>query len=321
MKAIIQRDLHTRSQDVFDQSDIDFIIRNLNKSDQMLADAEKTGARCFIIGAEQYPESFYTNMKSGSMVVRYGVGYNHVPVEICRERDICVSYTPGTLDQSVAEHSVGLILSSARKIAFRHAEMKHQEWKQESGMELSGKTCAIIGFGNIGQKTARILKSGFGMTIHAFDIIPDLADKYPDLIDVYSTDFEKAVRDADIVSIHMAAVPATENFFNKERLAMLKFGAIMVNTARGSLVDEDALYLAVAKGKPAIAAIDVFKNEPYTPSGRYNLREPGSIILTPHIGSNTRASNQRMAELCVKNTVNFLNNRMDDVLVIPELQK
>lgn len=319
MKAIIQRDLYTRSQDVFDQSDIEFIIRDLSETDQMLADAERTGARCFIIGAEEYPASFYQNMKSDSMVVRYGVGYNHVPVEVCRERGICVSYTPGTLDQSVAEHSVGLILACARKIAFRHTEMKNREWKQESGMELSGKTCAIIGFGNIGRKTARILKSGFDMRIHAFDIIPGLNDKYPELIDLYSTDFEEAVRDADVVSIHMAAVPATENFFNKERLAMLKFGSSLVNTARGSLVDEDALYQAVAKGRPEIAAIDVFKNEPYTPSGKYNLAESGSIILTPHIGSNTRASNQRMAELCVKNTVHFLNNRMDDVLIIPEL--
>lgn len=320
MKAVIQEDLYHRSRAVFDGSDIEYFVHGLSETKAMLEQAESSGAMCFIIGAEKYPDSFYLNMKPKSMVVRYGVGYNHVPISICRERNIYVSYTPGTLDQSVAEHTAGMILACARNIPRRSREMKKGEWITDPGIELKDKICAVIGFGNIGRRVAGIMRSGFGMTVHGFDIIPGLDRQYPDLMDAYSTDFSTAVQDADIVTLHMAATPETENFINGDRLDMMKKGALFVNTARGALVDEDALYERLQQGHLSCAAVDVYKDEPYSPPGSRDLRELDTVILTPHIGSNTDASNRRMAETCVHNITAFCSGNLEKVILIPEMK-
>ncbi|MFA6508098.1 MAG: NAD(P)-dependent oxidoreductase, partial [Treponemataceae bacterium] len=174
---------------------------------RMLELQAKEGIDAFIISHERFPDEFYRKLKKGSLLIRYGVGYDAVPIALCKELGILVANTPGTLDQSVAEHAMTLIAALARRLIIQDADVKAGRWAPVMAEELSGKTLAIIGFGSIGRTLARIAKLGFGMKISAFDINEKVRDAFPDLLDEFTTKFEDAVRGADYVSLHMNLNP------------------------------------------------------------------------------------------------------------------
>ncbi|MBI4976371.1 MAG: hypothetical protein HZC28_02755 [Spirochaetes bacterium] len=318
MHVIIQQDLLDRSRAVFETSGLTMHGFALSDIDGMLACQRDTGAKAFIIGANQYPEHFFESIAPGSLIMRYGVGYNAVPVARCKERGVFVAYTPGTLDASVAEHTMGLIMDCARHIAHKHAEMKQNVWAGVSGIELEGKTLAVIGFGNIGKRLAKIAKHGFGMRITAYGRKPALSAEDASLTDVYTTDFKTAVDDAAVVALTMGVTDTNKGFIDASKLALMRNDAIFVNTARGVLVNEGDLYDALAAHRIACAGIDVFTTEPYVPVGGNDLRTLDNVVLTPHVGSNTDAANRRMAEACVRSVVAFGEGRMGGVVMVPE---
>lgn len=153
MKVIIQRDLFTRSYGVFsaasNEHGIQFIQTDVLDEDTMLKHHNE-GVSCIVIGAEAYSQKFYNLLREGTGVIRYGVGYNAVPIDICLRRNIKVGYTPGTLTDSVAEHTFALLLSVVRKTPELHQSVKAGEWKGLTGIELKNKTIAVIGYGQIG---------------------------------------------------------------------------------------------------------------------------------------------------------------------------
>lgn len=318
MKAIIQKDLFDRSCDVFssasEEHGIQFIQTNVLDEATMLKH-HANGARCFVIGAEAYSRRFYSSLEEGSAVIRYGVGYNAVPLDICKERKIMVAYTPGTLTDSVAEHTFALLLAIARKIPTLHQSMMDSRWKGQTGMELKDKTIAIIGFGQIGQAVARIAKYGFGMKVNAFDI-RKVANS--DLCDLSSSNFEESVRDADVVSLHLATLPSTLGFVNAKKIKQMKDGAILINTARGELIVENDLFSALTNGKIAAVGLDVFAKEPYNPDSEVDFRKLNNVVLTPHCGSNTKEASNRMAELVVQNILAFYSGK--EMILIPEIK-
>lgn len=316
---IIQSDLFARAHAVFEASGLSYTPIAYGDEKAMIDAQRSTGANVFIIGAERYSDAFYTSINAASLIIRFGVGYNAVPVALCRERGIRVAYTPGTLDASVAEHTIALMLACARHVAKKHREMRANEWKFESGIELAGKTLAVIGFGNIGRRTAAIAKYGFGMRIHAFGRSLSLAPEHHALADAYGTSWTDAVTDADIVSLHLAVTDDTRGFINKARIASLRKDAILVNTGRGALVNESDLYDALAAQRIASAGIDVFTEEPYKPVTGKDLRTLENVVLTPHVGSNTDAANRRMAEACVKSADAFMRGDIGGVTFIPEM--
>jgi phosphoglycerate dehydrogenase-like enzyme len=188
-------------------------------------------------------------------------------------------------------------------LAICAADNKNGVWKNRVGVELAGKTLAIIGCGNIGRKVAKIAKLGFGMKVVGYDIV-----KGPNMenFDDFYMDFAEAVKNAGFVTIHIPNIPATQNFINGERLSMMKKSSWLINTARGGVVDEDALFDAVKNNLIAGAALDVLKNEPYIPQMK-DLRTLDNIIMTPHIGSSTIEACERMALSSLKN-IEFANN-------------
>ena len=319
MKVIIQKDLFERSYEVFssasEEHGIQFIQTNVLDEATMLKHHDD-GTKCFVIGAEAYSRRFYSSLEEGSVVIRYGVGYNAVPLDICKERKIKVGYTPGTLTDSVAEHTFALLLAIARKIPTLHQSMMDSRWKGQTGMELKDKTIAIIGFGQIGQAVARIAKYGFGMKVNAYDI-RKVSD--PDLCDHSSDSFEESVRDADVVSLHLATLPSTMGFVNVERIKQMKDRVIFINTARGELVVENDLFNALTSGKIAAAGLDVFAKEPYHPDSEVDFRKLDNVVLTPHCGSNTKEASNRMAELVVQNILAFYSGK--EMILVPELEK
>ena len=318
MKTIIQKDLFTRSSEVFSlavkEHGIQFFQTDVLDEKAML-ELHNEGINCFVIGAEAYSREFYNSLCEGSAVIRYGVGYNAVPIDICKSRNIKVGYTPGTLTDSVAEHTFALLLGVARNIPVLHQSMKDGIWKGNTGMELKSKTIAIIGFGQIGQAVARIAKFGFGMRVNAFDI-RKVADS--DLCDQSSDNFEEAVKDADIISLHLATLPSTMGFINSERIKKMKDGVIFINTARGELVVENDLYNALKNRKMAAAGLDVFAKEPYNPDSEADFRKLNNFVLTPHCGSNTREASNRMAKMVVDNILAYYSG--NKMVIIPELK-
>lgn len=315
MKVVLQKDLYERSFSVFSEAvkkhAIEFLLTDVLDEAGMLA-YHYAGSNCFVIGAEVYSENFYRSIRPGSLVIRYGVGYNAVPIEICKKRGIYVAYTPGTLTDSVAEHTFALLLSLCRNTTILDNSMKRNEWNGLKGFELKGKTIAIIGFGQIGQAVARIAKYGFGMRIHAFDKFIS----HNELADFASTDFAEVVKDADIVSLHMSSTKETAGFINQQSLSLFKEGAILLNTSRGELVDEEDLFKVLLDKKIQSAALDVFINEPYVPTKNADFRKLPNALLTPHCGSNTEEANRNMAEAVVENIIAFRDG--GKVTLIPE---
>ncbi len=275
-----------------------------------------TGAKYVIIGVDNYTGELYDALPAGGVIARFGVGHDGVNKALAKSNGIYCANTPGVLDDSVAECAAGLMLTAARHIAACAADNRNGSWKNRVGVELSGKTLAVIGCGNIGRKVARIAKAGFGMRVIGCDVA---APKDMSAIDDFTTDFTQAARDADFVSVHIPDIPATKNFINAERLATMKPSAILINTARGGVVDESAVYDAAKSGVIAGAALDVFKTEPYAPQAAdKDLRTLSTIIMTPHIGSSTVEACERMARAALRNIEHAENGSIQEMnLVVP----
>ena len=239
------------------------------------------GIGVFIVSHEKFPEAFYRGLKKGSLIVRYGVGYDSIPLELCRSLGLLVANTPGTLEQSVAEHAMTLVTALTRRLCFLDAEMKAGRWPAYVAEELSGRTLAVVGFGSIGRAVARIAKLGYGMRVVAFDVNAAVRDAFPGLFDEFTTDFAEAVRDADYVSINVNLSPSTAGFIDAERLRAVKKGAILVNTSRGGVINEEAVYKALEDGTLAAAGLDVFVEEPFPAGGAWDFRRLPNVLLTP----------------------------------------
>jgi phosphoglycerate dehydrogenase-like enzyme len=234
------------------------------------------------------------------VLARFGIGHDQIDKVQATKADILCTNTPGVLDDSVAEHTISLMLAAARHTPRLAAAMKVGNWTPVVGRELRGRTLAIIGCGPIGLAVARIASRGFGMRVIGF--YRRSRPRQPEIFDDLTTDFAAAVHAADFVSLHIPATLENTYFLNGQRLALLPPQAWLLNAARGAVVEEAALYDALHGSRLAGAALDVFAVEPYAPTDPHkDLRALPNTILTPHIGSNTEDANSRMAERALRN--------------------
>jgi phosphoglycerate dehydrogenase-like enzyme len=260
------------------------------------------GARHVVVGSVKYEGALYDTLPRGGVIARFGVGHDAIDKKKATQAGLLCTNTPEVLDESVAEHAVLLMLAAARRLPALTAEMRQGNWALgPAGVELCGKTLAIIGSGRIGQATARIAVRGFGMRAIGCRRRASASDEMGDCAQV-TTDFAAAVREADFVSLHINAEPANLRFLNQERLSMIAPRAWLINTARGAVVDEQALYDALSDGRLAGAALDVFEREPYVAANpARDLRTLPNVVLTPHVGSHTREANRGMASRALEN--------------------
>lgn len=267
-----------------------------------LADAiGRTGARYVVLGPAKYTDAVYRALPRGGVLARFGVGHDGVDKRRATDAGLFCTNTPGVLDDSVAEHAMTLVLAAARLVAWFDRDMRQGAWRLRGGVELRGRTLAVIGCGRIGRATARIARRGFGMRVVGYRRPGPAAAAGADF-DAVTPDFTAAVREASFVSLHVAATPETFRFINRERLSQMNRDAWLINTARGAVVDEAALYDAVGSRQIAGAALDVFEREPYEPvDPDRDLRTLENVILTPHVGSNTSEANRRMAQRALDN--------------------
>jgi D-3-phosphoglycerate dehydrogenase len=226
------------------------------------------------------------------VVARGGVGLDNVDAEACKKRGIAVFNTPDASTVAVAEFAAAMIFSLLRHVPRADACMKAGKWEKNAivGRELYGKTVGIVGFGRIGSSVAERLRP-FGCKIITYSLE---FLKAPGETEVVA--LEELFGRADIITLHVPLTPETRKMINAERLALMKPGALLVNTARGELVDEEALFIALKEKKIAGAALDVYPSEPY--SGKLCGLE--NVVLTPHIAGSTAEAQARIGRQLVE---------------------
>jgi phosphoglycerate dehydrogenase-like enzyme len=259
-----------------------------------------SGARQAVIGGKPYTGAVYDALSRGGVLARFGVGHDGVDKAAATRAGVLCTNTPGVLDQSVAEFTMALLVGGARHLAAMDAGMRAGEWAPRGGIELAGKRLVIVGCGRIGRAVARIAGRGFGMRVTGVSRRAGAARDED--FEHLTTDQPAAFASADVVSLHMPSTPENARFLNAERIGWLPERAWVINTARGAVVDEVALYRALASGRLAGAALDVFDREPYQPADpEADLRTLPNVLLAPHVGSHTAEANRRMAERALQN--------------------
>lgn len=233
------------------------------------------------------------------VIGRAGVGLDNIDLKAANERGIKVLNTPEALTNAVAELTIGLMISTARGIHRGHLHLKRGEWIKGEllGTELAGKTLGIIGFGRIGRRVAEIAKA-FRMRILVYDIVKPSKE----LLEKFNAEFvelEDLLERSDFVTLHVPATESTYHMIDEKRLKVMKKTAILINTARGSVVDEKALIKALKEGWIGAAALDVFEEEPPKDKELLGL---DNVLLTPHIGSQTKEA-QVMAAMAIAEKV------------------
>ena len=230
------------------------------------------------------------------IIARAGVGVDNVDVAVATERGIMVVNAPESTSITVAEHTMGLILSLSRKISIADSSVKEGKWEKSQfmGMELNGKTMGIVGMGRIGSQVV-IRAKAFGMDIIVYDpyITPEAASD----LGVEVVDLETLLKNADVITIHVPLTPETKHLISKPEFEMMKENTLIVNCARGGIINEDDLHEALSKGTIRGAALDVFENEP--PVGS-SLLELDNIVLTPHIAASTSEAQRDAAIIVAK---------------------
>jgi phosphoglycerate dehydrogenase-like enzyme len=270
----------------------------------LAAAARAQGIRHVIVGVEKYSGPLYEAMESGGVIARFGVGHDGVDKAQATARGLLCTNTPGALDDSVAEHTINLMFAAARQTVTQARRLRAGEWTPQLGFELSGKTLAVIGCGAIGRRVGQIAALGLGMKVMGCEVaevnVPQMQQEFGFTSVV--KDFAEAVKHADFVSLHIPSLPGTRHFLGRERLRLLRAGCWVVNTARGAVVDEAALFDALSGGQLGGAALDVFEQEPYAPvAPGKDLRTLPNAIMTPHISSSTREACDRMASRALQN--------------------
>jgi D-3-phosphoglycerate dehydrogenase len=238
------------------------------------------------------------------VVSRYGVGVNNVDLDAAKAHQIVVTNTPGANAKSVAELTVALILNLLRPVIPANAQTKAGEWPRFKGRSLEGKTVGLVGLGAIGKETAKRL-AGFDCKILAYDIFPDPA--FSEEFKVTYVQLEELLSYSDIVSLHLPGMPETYEMVNDDFLGQMKQGAILVNTARGELVDETALVRALESGKLKAAALDVFKKEP--PGVENPILAFDQVIVTPHMGAHSDSATNAMGWISAKDCLAVLQGK------------
>jgi glyoxylate reductase len=249
------------------------------------ADAPGPDVDVLVVLNEPVDFELYPSLR---LIANYSVGYDRIDVAAATDRGVAVTNTPGVLDAATADLALALMLAARRGVVTGDRLIRAGGWSGlRDGREVSGATLAIVGAGRIGSAVAR-RAAGFDMRI-----LPVRRNE---------GDLDAALREADIVTLHVPLNAETRGLLSRERLALLKDGATLVNTARGAVVDEEALVAELVSGR-ITAGLDVFTHEPHVPPGLLGLP---NVVLTPHIASDTIETRAAMTRVVVDNVLAFL---------------
>lgn len=258
------------------------------------------------------PAEFYVAAKGTvKILANYGVGYNHIDTDAAQAAGITVTNTPGVLTDCTADIAMGLLLAAARRIGEGERELRSGHWSgwrptHMIGKKVAGATLGIIGFGRIGQAMARRAHHGFGMKVVFQNRSRVDADFASSLGATQLDTLEDVAAASDFLSLHCPGGADTRHLIDASVFAAMKPGAILVNTARGDVVDEDALFAALDSGHLGGAGLDVFQNEPAL-DPRFLAYE--NCVLAPHLGSATDGTRAAMGHKAIDNLVAFFDGQ------------
>lgn len=251
------------------------------------------GVFATIAGSEAYTERVFRQAKDLRIVARWGVGYDQINVEAATRHGVLIAMALGANHEAVADGTLALMAALAENLVPHHLRVKGGGWSFDAHPGLWRSTVGIVGLGRIGKAVARRCR-GIEMRILAHDIQPDMA--FARDHGVTLVPLERLLREADIVSLHVPRTPETENLIDRNRLALMKPTAFLINTARGGIVDEGALCEALTAGQIAGAGLDVFKDEPPTGSPLLNL---SNVVLSPHSTGNNLRAEAAVGDRCI----------------------
>ena len=240
-------------------------------------------------------------------VGRLGVGLDNIDLDACASRNVAVFPATGANNRSVAEYVIGTAMALLRGAYSENRRMIAGDWPRSAcaGREIAGKALGLIGFGSIGQETAR-LAAALGMEVSACDpLLPEDAAAWRL---ARKADMPELLTRSDVISIHVPLTAATRRLINRRQLMRLKPGAVVINSSRGGVVDESAVVDALKRGQLSGAALDVFETEPLSKECRRMFDGVSNLILTPHIAGITAESNRRVSGLIANNVMAHLEN-------------
>jgi len=255
-----------------------------------------------IIGIDPLNKNVLKNASKLIAISKYGVGTDNIDMEYAREKGIKVSRTEGVNFDAVADFTMCLILAVARKIVYIDRQCRSNNWNKTMSMEVYGKTLGVVGTGNIGRGVIRRAK-GFEMNVLAYDVYHD--EEFAAKNKIRYVNMEELYKKADIISLHVPLKKDTYKMIGERELSLMKENAILINTARGGLIDEDALYKALKENSIYGAGIDVFEQEP--PSNK-KLFELDNLIISSHNGASTYEAVDKMSLKAVENLLRDLSN-------------
>ena len=270
---------------------------------QMTRIVERENPEVIICGAEPITEEVLRASKKLRMVMKHGVGIDNIDLDVATDMEIVVAYAPGRNAAAVADFTISAMLALLRGYCQASNSTKAGGWKRYMGHELGEITVGIVGTGHIGTEVVTRL-GGFGARVLAYDVVknPTLEPKYA----VRYVTLEELLESSDIVTLHVTLSSQTRNLIGARELEMMKESAYLINTARGELVDEGALYDCLKESRIAGAALDVFATEPPESSPLLQLQ---SVLATPHIAAYTYEAMARMDRTCAETILDTFSGK------------
>ncbi|HSX19477.1 MAG TPA: D-glycerate dehydrogenase [Candidatus Saccharimonadales bacterium] len=249
------------------------------------------------------------------VIANYAVGIDNIDVLAAKRKNIVVTNTPGVAGEAVAEHAFALILACAKKLTeadkyVRAGKYKNWDATLYVSPQIWGKTIGIVGLGKIGTYVGNIAFGGFKMKILYHDIVK--SEDFEMLTEAQYCSLEHLLKESDVVTLHVPLVAQTHHLIGKSELAQMKKTAILINTARGAVIDQEALIAALRKKEIAAAGLDVYEHEPDIPE---ELRTLGNVVLTPHTASATEECREEMARIAAQNVIDVFEGKQPFGLV------
>lgn len=265
--------------------------------------AEIPAFDALIIGGHKFPAEVMTKCPKLELICKHGAGLDNIDLPAAKAQGITVTNAPGTNSNAVADLTFGLMLSCARRISAAERGVRRGEWKTVIGHDVYGKTLGIMGFGAIGKCVARRAK-GFSMKILAYDpFVKEVPEEFRGSVELFE-DPDDVIRNCDYLSMHLPLTDETRNMISAKEMGEMRKGAVILNTSRGGIVNEEDLYEALQSGQIAAAAMDVVVSEPMPKD--HPLLTLDQVVVTPHIGMYSEEAINAVSMICAENAAALL---------------
>jgi D-3-phosphoglycerate dehydrogenase len=289
-----------------------FTARGADEEAELIRRVDRAHVVINIRAHARFTEGVFAACRNLKMVSIWGTGTDNVDLNAAGRHGVTVCNTPGVNAGAVAEHALALMLALARRIPRIDHEMREGRWPRELLTQLLGRTLGVFGTGTIGSRVVELGRA-VGMTVLAWSLRGDAGRVAA--LGARAAPKEEILRQADVVSLHLRLTPETRGFIGRKELSVMKRTALLINTARGALVERDALVDALAQGKIGGAGLDVFHDEPLKPGDAILKLE--NVVLSPHNAGQTPEVIRDGLLRAVENVENFLGGRPTDVVVAP----